>query len=190
MGRRGHAGPTRAGRGDRRAPGPRARVPREPPRLARPSAVPPRRGRPRRTMLQDVEAKATARGDEITRGDVLWRLAFVQWLAGRWQVRRSTSWPRRWKSPAQTQDPRWARGCDRPRARRWWRPTSAWSKRRASLAEDRSDRRSAGSLADEVFTSPHCLGARGRLELALREPGGRGRLPARAAGIGCSCRGR
>jgi DNA-binding CsgD family transcriptional regulator len=39
-----------------------------------------------RTMLHALEEKAAARGDEQTRGDILWRLAIVEWLAGRWQA--------------------------------------------------------------------------------------------------------
>jgi ATP/maltotriose-dependent transcriptional regulator MalT len=37
------------------------------------------------STFRELEAKAAARGDEMTRGDILWRLAIIEWLAGRWQ---------------------------------------------------------------------------------------------------------
>jgi DNA-binding CsgD family transcriptional regulator len=38
-----------------------------------------------RTVLREAEERATARGDEGTRGHILWILIMVEWLAGRWQ---------------------------------------------------------------------------------------------------------
>jgi DNA-binding CsgD family transcriptional regulator len=38
-----------------------------------------------RAALEDLEAEAAARGDEISRGIVLWTLSMLEWLAGRWQ---------------------------------------------------------------------------------------------------------
>src|SRR5262249_9329068 len=37
------------------------------------------------TLLRELEANAAARGDEVTRRETLWRLAFVEWHAGRLQ---------------------------------------------------------------------------------------------------------
>jgi DNA-binding CsgD family transcriptional regulator len=38
-----------------------------------------------RAILRQAEERATARGDEGTRGHILWILIMVEWLAGRWQ---------------------------------------------------------------------------------------------------------
>jgi hypothetical protein len=38
-----------------------------------------------RAMLEDLEAKAGARGDERTRGQLLWYMALVEWMDGLWQ---------------------------------------------------------------------------------------------------------
>jgi DNA-binding CsgD family transcriptional regulator len=38
-----------------------------------------------RAMLEELEASASARGDEVTRAHLLWYLSLVEWLAGRWQ---------------------------------------------------------------------------------------------------------
>jgi ATP/maltotriose-dependent transcriptional regulator MalT len=38
-----------------------------------------------RAVLEELEANASARGDEGTRRQVLWRLSQLEWLAGRWQ---------------------------------------------------------------------------------------------------------
>ncbi len=38
-----------------------------------------------RTILQEWEAKAATRGDEVTRVVVIWYLASLEWLAGNWQ---------------------------------------------------------------------------------------------------------
>jgi DNA-binding CsgD family transcriptional regulator len=37
-----------------------------------------------RTIFEEIAAKAGARGDEGTYGQVVWELSFVEWLAGRW----------------------------------------------------------------------------------------------------------
>jgi DNA-binding CsgD family transcriptional regulator len=39
-----------------------------------------------RGIVEELEAKAEARGDEVTRTYVLWVLSQLEWLAGRWQV--------------------------------------------------------------------------------------------------------
>ena len=39
-----------------------------------------------RVMLEELEAGASARGDEVTRAHVLWYLSLLEWLAGRWQL--------------------------------------------------------------------------------------------------------
>jgi DNA-binding CsgD family transcriptional regulator/Cdc6-like AAA superfamily ATPase len=38
-----------------------------------------------RTLAEELEATAAARGDETTRMTILWHLSMVEWLAGRWQ---------------------------------------------------------------------------------------------------------
>jgi ATP/maltotriose-dependent transcriptional regulator MalT len=38
-----------------------------------------------RAILEELEAKAVARGDEGTRGQALWRLSLLEWYVGRWQ---------------------------------------------------------------------------------------------------------
>ena len=38
-----------------------------------------------RTLLEEVDARAVARGHEYTHMNVLWYLATLEWLAGRWQ---------------------------------------------------------------------------------------------------------
>jgi DNA-binding CsgD family transcriptional regulator len=38
-----------------------------------------------RTMLEELEAEAAARGDENSRVMVLWPLSMLEWMAGRWQ---------------------------------------------------------------------------------------------------------
>ena len=38
-----------------------------------------------RALLEDVDARAVARGHEYTHMNTLWYLAMVEWLAGRWQ---------------------------------------------------------------------------------------------------------
>ncbi len=112
-------------------------------------------------MLQDVEAKATARGDEITRGDVLWRLAFVQWLAGRWQQALDLV-SAALEVTEQTQAPHWPAFVGRIKALIEV-DLGLVDDARASAEEGLA---SARSLADEVNVI-HCLGALGRLELAL-----------------------
>lgn len=39
-----------------------------------------------RSNLEELIARAVARGDEGTRGQLLWSLSIVDWLAGRWQM--------------------------------------------------------------------------------------------------------
>ena len=38
-----------------------------------------------RALLEEVDARAVARGHEYTHMNALWYLALVEWLAGRWQ---------------------------------------------------------------------------------------------------------
>jgi ATP/maltotriose-dependent transcriptional regulator MalT len=114
-----------------------------------------------RMMLEEVEAKATARGDEITRGDILWRLAIVQWLAGRWQEALDLV-SAGLEVTEQTQDLHWRAFVGRIKALvevDLGRVDDA----RASAEEGLA---SARSLADEVNVI-QCLGVLGRLELAL-----------------------
>jgi DNA-binding CsgD family transcriptional regulator len=39
-----------------------------------------------RAMLEELTAKAAARGDEFSRAELMWYLSLVEWLAGRWQL--------------------------------------------------------------------------------------------------------
>jgi DNA-binding CsgD family transcriptional regulator len=44
-----------------------------------------------RTMLTAIEAEVTGRGDENSRGQVLWALSWLEWLAGNWERARGHS---------------------------------------------------------------------------------------------------
>jgi DNA-binding CsgD family transcriptional regulator len=39
-----------------------------------------------RSLFEELEGKAAARGDEGTRGQILWALGALEWLAGNWQT--------------------------------------------------------------------------------------------------------
>ncbi len=114
-----------------------------------------------RSVLEDLEAKAAARGDESSRVMVLSTLSMLEWLAGRWQ--RALELTREaHELTGQTQH---------PHAMAWIGRTKALieadlglvEEARASATECLAHTRSSGNL----FFTLQALGTLGRLELAL-----------------------
>jgi DNA-binding CsgD family transcriptional regulator len=113
------------------------------------------------TILQELEAKAAARGDEGTRREILWRLPIVEWLAGRWQHALDLA-AAGLEATEQTQDPHNLAFVGRIRALVEV-DLGLVDEARASAEEGLAF---AQSVADEVNVI-WCLGVLGRLELVL-----------------------
>jgi DNA-binding CsgD family transcriptional regulator len=114
-----------------------------------------------RVILRDLEARAAAPGDEVTRREILWRLAIVEWLAGRWQEALVLA-AAGLELTEQTQDPHNRAFVGRIRAM-IEADLGLVDDARASAEEGFA---AAQSVADEVNVI-WCLAALGRLELAL-----------------------
>jgi DNA-binding CsgD family transcriptional regulator len=114
-----------------------------------------------RAILQELEARAAARGDEGTRRDILWRLAIVEWIAGRWQQALDFA-AAGLEVTEQTQDVHDLAFVGRVRAM-VETDLGLADEARASAEEGLA---AAQSVADEINVI-WCLGALGRLELAL-----------------------
>ncbi len=114
-----------------------------------------------RTIFRELEAKAAARGDEVTRGDILWRLAIVEWLAGRWPQALELV-AAGLEITEQTQDTNWRAFVGRVQAMLEV-DLGLVDEARASVQVGLD---AASSLGEEVNVILS-LGVRGRLELAL-----------------------
>jgi DNA-binding CsgD family transcriptional regulator len=114
-----------------------------------------------RAILEEREAKAAARGDEITRAVVMWYLSIVEWTAGRWQ-RALEQAAAAHELAVQTQH---------PSARRWVGSTKALIEMDLGLIDEARASIEVGlafssGSSNEAFTILQ-LGLLGRLELLL-----------------------
>ncbi len=128
-----------------------------------------------RTILEEMETRALGRGDEGSGAMILWPLAMLEWLAGRWQRALEHS-AAAYELTVQTQH---------PHARFWVGRAKALieadlglvDEARASAGETLALARAGSILLYGIVAE----GVLGRLELAARQPGRSRRLPARAA---------
>ena len=128
-----------------------------------------------RALLEELERNAAARGDEGTRALTLWYLATLEWLAGRWQVALDHM-DEAEELAAQIMFA-WASGWT-GRVRALVEADLGLVEAARESADDRTDRRS--QFFERDLHVPHPGRARPARARA-REPGGRGRLPARPA---------
>ena len=164
LGRREHTRPARARRGDRGAPGARARATTTARAIAL-SRVLLRTGEidRARALLEDLEAEASARGDDASRAQVMWWLSILEWLAGHLAAARSTTPSSRRSSRSRPSTRMLASGLDVPRHSS--RPTSASSTSARASAEEAIAFSQANSSGALHHRQPRCArpnGARAR----------------------------
>ncbi len=114
-----------------------------------------------RAVLEELESKASARGDEGTRLMVLWTLSLLEWLAGRWSLALGHATVAQ-ELVEQTQH---------PHARVWVGRVKATLEADLGLVEQARASAEEGlafsqGTSNETFTI-YALGSLGRLELAL-----------------------
>jgi ATP/maltotriose-dependent transcriptional regulator MalT len=114
-----------------------------------------------RALLSEVEVEAAARGDEGTRREIIWRMAIVEWLAGRYQDALDIV-AAALEATEQTRDPHNLAFVGRIRAMVEVDLGLA-ERARASAEEGLAFARSAADEVNVIW----CLAVLGRLELAL-----------------------
>jgi DNA-binding CsgD family transcriptional regulator len=114
-----------------------------------------------RTILEQVEARALERGDEVSRVMALWPLAMVEWLAGRWQpaLERATA---AYELTEQTRHPHALTWVGRAKAL-VEADLGLVAEARASAAESLAFSEASSTKIGVIVTA----GVLGRLELAL-----------------------
>ena len=136
-----------------------------------------------RVILAELEANAAARGDDGTRAQILWRMAQLEWLAGRWQ-RALHHAALAYELDTQAQE---AHGAMVGRTRALVETDLGLVEQARVSAEE--GLATARAMADEFFALS-ILGVLGRLELALgnlEAAGGYLRdLPRRLLARGCT----
>jgi DNA-binding CsgD family transcriptional regulator len=114
-----------------------------------------------RAVLEDLEAKSAARGDEHSRVMMLWTLAMLEWVAGRWERALDHSHAA-YEITQQSQYPHGLAWVGRMKAL-LEADRGLVGEARASIAEGVAFSRSTGN----EFSTIQCLGTLGRLELAV-----------------------
>ena len=114
-----------------------------------------------RSIFEELEAKATARGDEGTRAFVLWPLSMLEWLAGRW--------PRALEHAGTAQE--LTEQTDHPHGRVWMGQVKALLEADLGLVAEARASAAEGIAHSQKFSFEHwrimITGVLGRLELAL-----------------------
>jgi DNA-binding CsgD family transcriptional regulator len=114
-----------------------------------------------RAELESLDAKAAARGDEHSRVMVLWALAMLEWLAGRWQLALEHA-RAAYDITEQTQYPHGLAWVGRVKGL-IEADLGLVAEARASVAESLEFTRATGNELSTMY----CLGTLGRIELAV-----------------------